>query len=275
MEESKTMYIPAIIIAGIVIILAVHGAVTFARQGPENWVWAKVFFKLGRPFWLVVGGILWILGTAFFIMEVFLGYTFKFPFKLVKQRIKWDSVDVAVAALSAAVYGGGLTVTGGLTIIPGFTWIRPANMLSPIFGMLFGIPGCVGTAVGNFIADLLAGYLGVGSIGGFVGNFILAYVPYKFMKDHSMRTARSVFDYYFWGVLVGSVWCSLYISWWLDIAKPLVGLPIEFIWGFFAPFVVVNNAVVTAIVGEILAFILYPIVKQWGLYWADRIEFLE
>ncbi|KPV65017.1 MAG: QueT transporter [Candidatus Bathyarchaeota archaeon BA1] len=270
-EKERVWMIPAVIIAIIAIVIAVWGNYTFLTE--KEWSWGAAFMGLGRTFWLGAGALFWIPATILFFMEIS-GYTIKSPFRLVRQRIRWDSIDIATAAMCAAVYGGGLAATGGLTIIPGFTWIRPANMLSPLFGMMFGIPGCIGCAVGNFIADSLAGYLGVGSIGGFVGNFVLSYVPYKLMKDHSMRSARSWFDYYLWGVLVGSVWCAIYISWWLDVAYPLIGLPIGFIWGFFCPFVIINNALMTAVVGEILAFVLYPLVKQWGLYWADRIEFL-
>lgn len=270
-EKEKLWYVPAVIVAIIAIAIAVWGNYTFMTE--EEWSWGAAFLSLGTTFWFAIGAIFWIVGTVLFFMEL-AGYTIKAPFKIVKQRIKWDSIDIAIVALCAAVYGGGLFATGGLTIIPGFTWIRPANMLSPIFGMLFGIPGCLGCALGNLIADVFAGYLGIGSIGGFVGNFILSYVPYKLMKDHSMRSGRSWFDYYLWGVLVGSVWCAIYISWWLHFAYPLVGLPIEVVWGWFCPFVIINNALMTAVVGEIIAFVLYPLVKQWGIYWKDRIEFL-
>lgn len=112
--------------------------------------------------------------------------------------IRWDSIDIAIAALAAAIYGGGLIVTAGLIVIPGFTWIRPANILAPVFRILFGIPGRAGLAFGNLIADALEDYLGVGSIEGFVGNFLLGYIPYKLMKDHTLRSSRSVFEFYLW-----------------------------------------------------------------------------
>lgn len=270
----------AIILAIIVIAIAIWGGVTFAaasgiiwERGPQVWSWGAAFLSLGFDFWRIVAGILWIVGTVLFIMELS-GRTIKGK-KLVKQTIKWDSIDIAIAALAAAIYGGGLVVTAGLIVIPGFTWIRPANMLAPVFGILFGIPGCIGLAFGNLIADALGGYLGFGSIGGFIGNFLLGYIPYKFMRDHSLRSSKSIFDFYLWGVLVSSLWCALYISWWLDVAQPLVGLPPLFIWGWFAPFVFVNNAIVTAIVGPALGYVLYPVVKKWGLHWSDRVTFAE
>ena len=266
--------IPAVIVAALAIAVSAWGAWTFAEDtaAGKPWRWGTAATGLGYDFWLAVGGVLWALGTALFVMEVAFSRTIRGG-KITAQRIAWDAIDVATAALCAAVYGGGLLATTGMVVIPGFTWIRPANMLSPIFGMLFGIPGCVGCAVGNLIADSLGGYLGVGSIGGFVGNFILSYVPYKLMKDHSMRTPRSWLEYYLWGVLVGSAWCAVYISWWLHVAMPLIGLPPEFIWGFFCPFVFINNALITAVVGGVLAYILFSMVKRWGLYWSDRISF--
>ena len=36
-----------------------------------------------------------------------------------------------------------------MEIIPGFTDIRPVSMLQPIYGIFFGIPGCIAFAVGN------------------------------------------------------------------------------------------------------------------------------
>lgn len=269
----------AVVIAIIAIALSIWGAVTFAavsgaifQQGPQVWSWGAAFLSLGFGFWRVVGGILWVLGTAFFIMEL-AGRTIRNG-RIVKQEIKWDSIDIAIAALVAAIYGGGLIVTAGLIVIPGFTWIRPANMLSPVFGILFGIPGCIGLAFGNLIADALGGFLSFGSIGGFIGNFLLGYIPYKFMRDHSLRSSRSVFEFYLWGVLVASIWCAVYIAWWLDIAQPLIGLPPVLAWGWFAPFVFINNSLVTAIVGPALAYVLYPVVKRSGLHWSDRITFL-
>lgn len=280
-EEGKVerpfgLYVVSLVVAVLFIALFAYIGFDILSKGfehPETWLVTQPFVVLGRDFWFAVGGILWLIGTVLFFMELF-GWTIR-GFKVVRQYIAWDAVDVATTALVAAIYGGALAATGGIPIIPGFTWVRPANALSALFGVLFGIPGAIGCAIGNFIADALAGYLGIGSIGGFIGNFIIAYVPYKLMRDQTFRTPRSIIEFYIWGVLVASIWCSIYISWWLDALEPVIGLPRPLVWGWFAPWVIFNNAFITSIISPILGFILYPIVKGWGLHWSDRIKFTE
>lgn len=273
---ATSLWVVAFVIAAIFIGFILMIGFDILAKGldkPSEWLITQPFVVLGRDALFAIAGVLWAIGTIIFFMELS-GWTMK-GWRIMRQVIRWDAIDVSVTALSAAVYGGALAATGGIPIIPGFTWVRPANALAPLFGILFGVPGALGTSIGNFIADALAGYLGVGSIGGFIGNFIIAYVPYKLMKDHSFRTPRSLIEFYVWGVLVGSVWCSLYISWWLDFMEPVIGLPKSFIWGFFAPWVIFNNSFITAIVSPILGFILYPPIKARGLYWADRIKFQQ
>ncbi|MEZ0393774.1 MAG: QueT transporter family protein [Desulfurococcaceae archaeon] len=268
------LWATSFVVAALFIAFFIYIGVDILRKGldkPTTWLITQPFVVLGPETWFIIGGILWVLGTALFFMEL-LGYTIR-GWRIVKEIIRWDAIDVSITALSAAVYGGALAATGGIPIIPGFTWVRPANALAPLFGMLFGVPGALGTSIGNFIADALTGYLSVGSIGGFIGNFVIAYVPYKLMRDHSFRTPRSIVEFYIWGALVSSIWSSIYISWWLDLMEPVVGLPVPLIWGWFAPWVIFNNAFVTAIVTPILGYILYPPIKARGLYWADRIEF--
>ena len=59
-----------------------------------------------------------------------------------------------------------------MEIIPGFTDIRPVSMLQPIYGIFFGIPGCVAFAFGNLITDIVSDSLRWSSIAGFAANFI-------------------------------------------------------------------------------------------------------
>lgn len=276
--KARGMWLVATILVAILALgLSIWGAITFAMEGGEKWSWGRMTLALGYNTWAILGGISWFIGTILFVMEL-TGHTIRRG-KIVKFNMAWDSIDISIIALTAAVYGGALAATGGLTIIPGATWIRPANALPPVFGVLFGLPGCIGTALGNFLADAFAGYLGWGSIGGFIGNFILAYVPYKMVSDPSLREQKAWFEFYA-SIIISSIWCSAYISWWLYVwgpqvsPWPLVGLPAMLVWGWFFPFVIVNNLLLTAIISAPITYILYPVVRNWGLLWNERIKIL-
>lgn len=84
-----------------------------------------------------------------------------------------------------------------LGIIPGFADIRPVTMLMPVYGIFFGIPGCLANAVGNLIGDIASDSLRWSSIAGFVGNFVYPYLMYLFWtklrrKPFDLRTGRAV-----------------------------------------------------------------------------------
>ena len=59
-----------------------------------------------------------------------------------------------------------------LDIMPGFTDIRPVTILQPIYGIFFGIPGCVVLSLGNVVSDIIGGSLRLSSIAGAAANFI-------------------------------------------------------------------------------------------------------
>ena len=58
-----------------------------------------------------------------------------------------------------------------MEVIPGFTDIRPVSMLMPVYGIFFGIPGCIAYAIGNLITDIISDSLRWSCIAGFVANF--------------------------------------------------------------------------------------------------------
>lgn len=58
-----------------------------------------------------------------------------------------------------------------MSVIPGFTDIRPVSLLQPVFGVFFGLPGCMAFAIGNLIGDIVSDSLRWSSIAGFVANF--------------------------------------------------------------------------------------------------------
>ncbi|BBL80248.1 hypothetical protein RxyAA322_21020 [Rubrobacter xylanophilus] len=179
---------------------------------------------------------------------------------------------VVLVALSAAIYAAILIPFKGFTIIPGFTEVRPANVFPFVFGLLFGPAGAWGAAIGNLIGDFF-GTLGLGSIGGFVGNFFLGFVPYKMWgtffrrgenAEPNVNSAKKLAVYVAVTILASAV-CAVWIGWWVD----LLG---------FVPFaalgaiITVNNAIAGLVLGPILLLVLYPRVKRWGLLWTEIME---
>ncbi len=75
-----------------------------------------------------------------------------------------------------------------MTVIPGFTEIRPVQLLKPVYGVFFGIPGCLAFAVGNLIGDLLGDSLKWSSIAGFAANFAGPFVFWLFWSRLSKTT---------------------------------------------------------------------------------------
>ena len=179
---------------------------------------------------------------------------------------------VVLVALSAAIYAAVLIPFKGFAIVPGFIEIRPANVFPVVLGLLFGPAGAWGAAIGNLIGDFF-GTLTIGSVGGFVGNFFLALLPYKiwsafFRRDENMETnvdTGKKLGVYIAVVVLASVVCAVIISWWID----LLGL---------VPFtaalalIVFNNAIMAGVLGPVLLLALYPRVKRWGLLWTEIME---
>jgi len=72
----------------------------------------------------------------------------------------------------------------------GVTEMRPASALPPTFGLLFGIPGALGCAIGNLFADIASGYNSFILVWGFVAQFIYGILPYVLWKFISKSEIR-------------------------------------------------------------------------------------
>lgn len=84
-----------------------------------------------------------------------------------------------------------------MSVIPGFADIRPVLMLNPVYGIFFGIPGCIAFAIGNLVGDLLSDSLRWSSIGGFIANFIGPFLFYVYWNKisktpFSLRTGKNL-----------------------------------------------------------------------------------
>jgi energy-coupling factor transport system substrate-specific component len=179
---------------------------------------------------------------------------------------------VVLVALSAAIYAAVLIPFKGFPIVPGYIELRPANAFPVVFGLLFGPAGAWGAAIGNLIGDFF-GTLTLGSVGGFVGNFFLAYLPYKmwgayFRSDENMETnvdSGKKFGVYILVTVLASVVCALIISW---LVALLGFVPFQ----AALPLIVFNNAIMAGVLGPLLLLALYPRVKRWGLLWTEIME---
>ena len=91
-----------------------------------------------------------------------------------------------------------------LSVIPGFSDIRPVCMLMPAYGIFFGIPGSIVFGFGNVLSDIASDSLRWSSIAGFIGNVVYPLLLYLIWirwrdKPFSLRTGREVL------AMVGSI----------------------------------------------------------------------
>jgi len=92
----------------------------------------------------------------------------------------WKSTRMIVlTAVIAGLYAAILIpFKVGIPLVPGFTEVRPANVIPIICSLMFGPAAAWGAAFGNTIADAF-GTFGLGTIFGFIGNFLYGYIPYR------------------------------------------------------------------------------------------------
>lgn len=180
---------------------------------------------------------------------------------------------VVLVALSAGLYAALLIPFKGFVLIPGITEFRPASALPVVLGLLFGPAGAWGSAIGNLIGDFF-GSLGIGSIGGFVGNFMFAYVPYKLWVNFGfaaggkyepdLKSGKNIFAYVIVSIL-GAAACALPIAWFLDLLGmvPFAAL---------GSIITLNNSIPSIILGIPVMLILYPRIVKWDLLWVDLMD---
>lgn len=183
----------------------------------------------------------------------------------------WKSTKMVVlVALCAGLYAALLIPFKAIVLIPGITEVRPASALPIVFGLLFGPAGAWGSAIGNLIGDFF-GSLGVGSIFGFFGNFMFAYVPYKIWQnlgivskddtEPNLKSGKKVVAFIV-AALAGALSCALIIGWGLEL---LGMVPFAALGAIIS----MNNSVPSIILGIPLLIVLYPRIKKWDLLWTD------
>ncbi len=182
---------------------------------------------------------------------------------------------IILVAVCAAIYGAALIAfKTAIPLIPGITEVRVANIFPMVFGMLFGPAGAWGTATGNLIGDIFGGTLSPTSLAGFVGNFLLAYLPYSMwttfhpFADRSRQWKANRLRHwanYLLIAFVSSAACAVVIS----LAVDALGI---------VPYLVLTkiitlNDTLASWIGIFLFISVYDVTRQQlGLFWADVME---
>ncbi|MBS7525367.1 QueT transporter family protein [Fusibacter paucivorans] len=108
-----------------------------------------------------------------------------------------------------------------MTLVEGFTEVRPVNAVPIVAGLLFGPAGAWGCGIGNVIADLFGDFSWY-SVLGFVGNFAAAYVPYRIWhiirgeEMPNVKTHANLLLYVYLSV-IGAMATSILIGCGLDV----------------------------------------------------------
>ncbi len=185
---------------------------------------------------------------------------------------------IILVAVCAAIYGAALIAfKTAIPLIPGITEIRVANIFPMVFGLLFGPAGAWGTAIGNLIGDLFGGTLGPSSIAGFVGNFLLGYLPYTLWTTWIpfAETSRE------WRYGSWRSWVSYILIAFISSASCAVVISIVADAFGIVPYVILTkiitlNDTLASWIGMVLLISVFGITKQQlGLFWADVMEETE
>ena len=111
--------------------------------------------------------------------------------------------------------------------------------------------------IGNtFISDVLSGWFGIGGVGGFVGNFLMGFLPAILVRNPKKWWSISIW------CAVASVACAVCIGGWQEIMNINKFVPM-----FIA--ICACNTPINVILTPIAVKLLLPRVQKRGLYWKE------
>lgn len=148
----------------------------------------------------------------------------------------------------------------GLT---GLTEVRPAAALPVVFGILFGVPGALGCAIGNLFADVCSGYSFEVCTLGLAAQFLYGYLPYKMWhgrrktqeKEVRLDSVRNVLRY------IGIVFVNaLFMA--IALGAILQHLALGKLWSESTLILFFNNLVFSLILGIPILIVAGAIKEQ-------------
>jgi len=182
---------------------------------------------------------------------------------------------IILVAVCSAIYGAALIAfKTAIPLIPGITEVRVANIFPMVFSLLFGPAGAWGSAIGNLIGDLFGGTLGPGSLAGFIGNFLLGYLPYTLWTTLLPLSGGSrewipgnwkSWSNYILIAFISSTACAVVIS----VAIDLLGIVP---YAILSKIIALNNTF-AGLIGLILLASVFGVTRhQLGLFWIDVMD---
>jgi energy-coupling factor transport system substrate-specific component len=188
----------------------------------------------------------------------------------------WSNTRMIIlVAVCAAVYAAALLAfKTAIPLVPGITEVRIAGVFPMTMGLLFGPAGAWGLAMGNLIGDLFGGTLGPGSLAGFVGNFLMGYLPYTMWtawtpfadKSRDWQPRR-------WQTWVRYILISVISS---AAAAVVIGAFVDALgivpYAVLSKIIALNNTV-GCLFGIVLIAAIFEVTRRHlGLFWADVME---
>jgi energy-coupling factor transport system substrate-specific component len=176
---------------------------------------------------------------------------------------KFGTLEIALTIIGAVLYGLGAFSTMNLAI--GFITLRPFAFIAVVWGVFFGPwVGGIAALIGNtFISDILAGWFGIGGVGGAVGNFMMAFIPGLLVAHPKNWKAVAL-----WGGIVGTLVVAFCVGGWIAL------MGFAPFWTLFST-VLISDVPPNLIIAPIICIWLFDRVRARGLYWRDRIEEME
>ncbi len=174
---------------------------------------------------------------------------------------------VVLVAVTAAFYAAMVIPLKGIPLITWSTEYRPGAVIPVVFGLLVGPAGAWGAAFGNLIQDFF-GTFGVGSVGGFFGNFFYGFLGYKVWAhmglasshdDMQIDSGKKALNFVLISLLC-SIACAAIIAWWLEIVKLLP-------FAVIGPVIATNNTIGCLVLGIPLMRLLYSRLNRWDITW--------
>ncbi len=177
---------------------------------------------------------------------------------------------VAFVSLTAVLYEALIFPTQGFTIFGGHADFGRVGVGIPVaFSFFFGPAAAWGAAIGNIFRDLITGGLDAASIPGFIGNFLIGYLPYKLWskittEKPDLRSLKKV------GLFVGlavlpCLLCGVIIGAGLDWLGLAPFIPT-------GPLIALSNSIWAILLGSIVLILAYPFVSKHKLLYTDILK---